>query len=93
MARAGLGEGWECLFSNDFDDKKAASYVANWGADHLVVKDVCKVKSRELPGEADLAWASFPCQDLSLAGDGAGLNGNRSGGFWPFWRLFGKFER
>ena len=32
-------------------------------------------------------WASFPCQDLSLAGAGAGLNGDRSGTFWPFWRL------
>jgi len=31
-----------------------------------------------------LAWASFPCQDLSLAGGGAGLKGNRSGTFWPF---------
>src|SRR5690606_25526217 len=34
-----------------------------------------------------LAWASFPCQDLSLAGYGKGLAGERSGVFWPFWRL------
>jgi DNA (cytosine-5)-methyltransferase 1 len=40
-----------------------------------------------LPGRADLAWASFPCQDLSLAGDYVGLKGERSGTFWPFWRL------
>jgi DNA (cytosine-5)-methyltransferase 1 len=40
-----------------------------------------------LPGRADLAWASFPCQDTSLAGDRAGLDGERSGTFWPFWRL------
>ena len=33
---------------------------------------------------ADLAWASFPCQDLSLAGAGAGLDGARSGAFWGF---------
>jgi DNA (cytosine-5)-methyltransferase 1 len=36
---------------------------------------------------AHLAWASFPCQDLSLAGGGAGLKGDRSGTFWPFWML------
>ena len=36
---------------------------------------------------ADLVWASFPCQDLSLAGGGAGLKGERSGTFWPFWDL------
>ena len=41
----------------------------------------------DLPGAADLAWASFPCQDLSLAGVGAGLKGSRSGTFWPFWEL------
>jgi DNA (cytosine-5)-methyltransferase 1 len=40
-----------------------------------------------MPGDVDLAWASFPCQDLSLAGGGAGLKGDRSGTFWPFWGL------
>lgn len=79
MARAGLGDGWRCLFANDFDERKAASYAANWGSDHLLVKDVAEVKVKDLPGEADLVWASFPCQDLSLAGDGAGLKGERSG--------------
>ena len=52
-----------------------------------MVEDVARVRVSALPGEADLAWASFPCQDLSLAGDGAGLKGNRSGSFWPVWRL------
>jgi DNA (cytosine-5)-methyltransferase 1 len=85
MARAGLGGGWRCLFANDFDEKKALSYAANWGAEHLLVEDVARVKVEALPGEADLAWASFPCQDLSLACDGAGLKGHRSGSFWPFW--------
>ena len=41
-------------------------------------------RPRDLPGLADLAWASFPCQDLSLAGAGAGLDGARSGAFWGF---------
>lgn len=90
MARAGLGEGWNCLFANDFDPKKAAAYCANWGDDHLHVGDVAKVKSDQLPGVPDMVWGSFPCQDLSLAGAGAGLSGNRSGTFWPFWRLVKK---
>jgi DNA (cytosine-5)-methyltransferase 1 len=87
MARAGLGDGWACLFANDIEPKKGASYAANWGDDHLTIEDVGKLKTTNLPGCADLAWASFPCQDLSLAGDGAGLKGERSGTFWPFWRL------
>lgn len=87
MARAGLGPEWECLLANDFDAKKGASYAANWGADDLRVGDVAALTTADLPGRADLAWASFPCQDLSLAGAGAGLKGERSGTFWPFWKL------
>lgn len=89
MARAGLGPGWECLFANDFDRKKSDSYRRNWGDAELVTRDVRDVTPKELiaRGRADLVWASFPCQDLSLAGAGAGLKGERSGTFWPFWDL------
>jgi DNA (cytosine-5)-methyltransferase 1 len=87
MARAGLGQGWKCLFANDFDFKKSATYRENWGGDVLLTKDVRQVELRDLPGAPDLIWASFPCQDLSLAGMGAGLRGDRSGTFWPFWEL------
>lgn len=87
MARAGLGKSWRCVFANDFDPKKGASYAANWGAKDLLVGDVAEVTTADLPGAVDLAWASFPCQDLSLAGAGAGLKGERSGTFWPFWKL------
>ncbi len=93
MAHAGLGDGWNCVFANDFDPMKAAAYAANWGGGHLVCGDVAKLTTADLPGVADLAWASFPCQDLSLAGDYAGLGrstaqiATRSGTFWPFWGL------
>ncbi|MBM3607920.1 MAG: DNA cytosine methyltransferase, partial [Alphaproteobacteria bacterium] len=87
MARAGLGAGWQCLFANDFDAKKRDAYVANWGSEHFRLEDIHKLTVKDLPGHADLAWASFPCQDLSLAGNGAGLKGARSGAFWGFWNL------
>ena len=87
MARAGLGANWSSLFANDIDPKKAACYAENWGGAALRVADIAALTGTDLPGHADLAWASFPCQDLSLAGSGAGLQGERSGTFWPFWRL------
>lgn len=88
MARAGLGIGWKCTFANEFDVKKTAVYEKNWQSrDVLKIGDVGKLTKQDLPGTADLAWASFPCQDLSLAGAGAGLKGDRSGTYWPFWRL------
>jgi DNA (cytosine-5)-methyltransferase 1 len=87
MARVGLGERWGCRFANDFDATKAATYAANFGDDHLRVGDVWALATADLPGRADLAWASSPCQDLSLAGARAGLEGRRSSAFWGFWAL------
>lgn len=84
MARAGLGPGWKCLFSNDIDEKKADAYRANWGDRELQLSSVVDIDATSLP-KATLVWASFPCQDLSQAGAGAGLEGHRSGTFWPFW--------
>jgi DNA (cytosine-5)-methyltransferase 1 len=88
MARAGLGKGWSCLFANDFDRKKGLTYQLNYPTgDVLRVDDVRKIKAADLPGHADLIWGSFPCQDLSLAGGGGGLKGERSGTFYPFWEI------
>jgi DNA (cytosine-5)-methyltransferase 1 len=92
MVRAGLGPRWTCLFANDFDFKKSAAYKENWTDKVLATKNVADVRASELSGTAGLAWASFPCQDLSLAGMGAGLRGDRSGTFWPFWRLMQKLK-
>ena len=87
MVKAGLGPAWNCLLANDICTKKAASYAENWGDEHLVIGDVNDLLPEDMPGHADLAWASFPCQDLSLAGNGAGLNGTKSGVFWGFWNI------
>ena len=87
MVRAGLGNAWNCVFANDFDHRKGRTYIENWGSTELLAADIKTLSSKDVPGRADLAWASFPCQDLSLAGGGAGLRGVRSGTFWPFWGL------
>lgn len=88
MARAGLGPGWSCAFANDLDPAKCRTYRANWdGGPELVEGDIHDIGVSDLPGTADLMWGSFPCQDLSLAGAGAGLVGGRSGAFHGFWRL------
>jgi DNA (cytosine-5)-methyltransferase 1 len=90
MARAGLGAQWSCLFANDIDPDKAVSYRANWGGADFVGGDLAGISPQDLPGRADLAWASFPCQDLSLAGGGRGMGAagdevkTRSGAFWLF---------
>lgn len=94
MVSAALKDNWQCKFANDFDQKKAETYKKNWIEHHNVLKvgDVRDVTPVDLPNEADLVWASFPCQDLSLAGGGAGLKGDRSGTFWPFIDLIRKLR-
>src|ERR1700722_6844422 len=93
MARLGLGDRWECILANEWCEKKRSAYTARFGTgnpkrcDELNPDDVAKLTSKDLPGHPDLVWASFPCQDLSLAGNGAGLKGARSGTFKPFCRL------
>ncbi|EPL1357669.1 TPA: DNA cytosine methyltransferase [Pseudomonas aeruginosa] len=90
MARAGLGDRWQCLFANDMDVVKASTYIRNWGAEHFDGRDIREVNVTDLKGCGDLAWASFPCQDLSVAGNGLGMGESgteeftRSGALWPF---------
>jgi DNA (cytosine-5)-methyltransferase 1 len=87
MARLGLGGRWRCLFANDFDPMKRAAYGANFGLYHHHGGDIHGLCASDLPHEqADLAWASSPCQDLSLAGGRGGLSARRSGAFFGFWR-------
>lgn len=86
LVRLGL-KGWKCLWAIDIDPKKCEVYVNNFGPDALVQGDIADVDESSIPGTADLAWASFPCQDLSLAGPRTGIYGNRSGVFWHFHRL------
>ena len=86
LARLGLGAGWECVLANDVCAKKAATYRANFGADHLKVQDVRTLGSTDLPA-AELWWASFPCQDHSSAGSRAGFAGHRGSLVFEITRL------
>lgn len=65
-------QGWRVVFANDIDPKKAEMYRDNWPNDsHLVVGDIHALKADEVPS-CTLFTASFPCNDLSIAGRWAG---------------------
>lgn len=86
MARLGLGMEWRCLLANDICEKKFGAYRENFKpTGEFICRDVSLLKLKDLQGKPTLAWASFPCQDLSLAGNQHGFNGARSSTFWPFW--------
>jgi DNA (cytosine-5)-methyltransferase 1 len=53
MARIGLGPGWKCTFANDDNHDgamKTPSYVANFGRGDLIVGDVARLTTSDLPG-------------------------------------------
>jgi DNA (cytosine-5)-methyltransferase 1 len=87
LATLGLRASWQCLWANDISPSKAAIYRANFGSGHFQLGDVAQIPAADLPRPAGMAWASFPCQDLSLAGWRKGLAAPRSGAFWAFWRI------
>ena len=93
LAGLGLGEAWECLWANDIDPRKVEVYEENFGAGSIRLDDVSNVKGAQIPGKAHLAWASFPCQDLSLAGWRRGMSAKHSGAFWEFWRIIGELRQ
>lgn len=85
LARAGMSAaGIETVWANDIDDVKRRLYTAQWGEDDLAFGDVFNVDADTVP-EADIAWASSPCTDLSLAGKRGGLiEGSESKAFFGF---------
>ena len=48
--------------------------------------NVCTLPTNELP-KIDIIYGGFPCQDISVAGAGKGLEGSRSGLFFEIMRL------
>ena len=84
LARLGLSRHFDIIWANDWDAGKCQTYRANFGSGELVEADIASFHGADLPPYPALAWASFPCQDLSLAGDRSGLAGQRSGTFYHF---------
>jgi len=78
--------GWTPVFANDISAKKLQVYAANFPPDRYRLGDIWELRAGDVP-DMDLAWASFPCIDVSLAGNRAGLNGKHSGAFWGLHRL------
>ena len=78
--------GWSVLYANDIKPFKRDMYRENFTEGHFDLRDVRDVSGDDIP-DVDLATASFPCMDLSLAGKREGLDGKHSGLFWEFSRV------
>ena len=89
LMRLGLErEGWTIGLANDIDQEKFEMYRAHFqdGTSHFLVGDIHNIHGADVP-QVTLATASFPCNDLSLAGGRRGLAGSQSSAFWGFVRI------
>ena len=77
------------VWANDICNKKAAVYCSNFKSNHFALDDIKNINGDNLP-YAHMSWASFPCQDLSLAGSLNGIDGERSGMVWEWLRVIGE---
>ncbi len=80
------------IWANDISEQKAAVYEANFGNEHFELGDIKDINGGDLPF-AHLSWASFPCQDLSLAGLLGGIHASRSGLVWEWLRVLDEMDR
>lgn len=78
--------GFDAVWANDIEPAKLSLYEKNFEARNFVLGDIRDIHGADIP-DIDLATASFPCTDLSLAGNRAGLKGEQSGLFWEFSRV------
>lgn len=86
LVSVGLDSWFRTIWANDIDTSKKEIFDHNIENISLLKKDIVAIEPFEVPS-ADLYWASFPCQDLSLAGNYKGLSGARSSLVHEFLRI------
>jgi DNA (cytosine-5)-methyltransferase 1 len=67
-------------------DKNCQQVLVKHWPDTPCYSDIKNLSSQDLP-EIDVITGGFPCQDISYAGKGAGIEGERSGHWKHYWRL------
>ncbi|MFK4473716.1 DNA (cytosine-5)-methyltransferase 1 [Paenibacillus sp. RC73] len=75
--------GYTLTFANDFDKRAAQAYAHNIG-DHAVCGDITSDDIQSQIPDADIIAGGPPCQDYSVAGTGAGEEGERGKLVWTY---------
>jgi DNA (cytosine-5)-methyltransferase 1 len=69
--------GFDIIWANELNANACKTYRENLDKE-IVEGDIWEVMD-DIPREADVVIGGFPCQDISVNGNGAGINGKRSG--------------
>jgi len=82
--------GMECKWQVEINDYAQKVLAKHWPAVHRE-RDIRECSARNLDW-VDVIAGGFPCQDISYAGLGAGLDGERSGLFFEAIRLVSELQ-
>lgn len=88
--------GWETICAVERDAYAAAILAQRQNDGFLrpfpIWSDVCSFDGKPWHGRADIISGGFPCQDISVAGSGGGIDGSRSGLWSQMARIVGEVE-
>jgi DNA (cytosine-5)-methyltransferase 1 len=72
-----INKGFEVIWANDFFPEAVETYKQNIG-DHIVLGDITKIDSSEIPDDFDILLGGFPCQGFSIANSKRSMNDQRN---------------
>ena len=79
-AFAGIKTLWSC----EYEEYQASIIKKKFGEDHGINRDI---RTYSNPTFVDIISGGFPCQDISVAGKGVGIVGERSGLWAEMYRV------
>lgn len=88
--------GWRTVCAVEQNEYAASVLVARQNDRTLppfpIWSDVCTFDGKPWKGLVDVVSGGFPCQDISVAGNGAGIDGERSGLWREMARIIGEVQ-
>ncbi len=69
--------GFEIIWANDFDVDSVKTYRRNFD-DHIVLGDIEKIRTNNMPDNPDVVIGGFPCQGFSIANLGRSVDDSRN---------------
>ncbi len=86
--------GFEIRWQVEIDPFASAVLAQHWPEVERFddVRAVGRIPRRSVPEPVDVLCGGFPCQDISVAGRGVGIDGERSGLWSEFDRLIGELR-
>ena len=86
--------GWRTVCAVEIEEYPRSILIARQNDGSLdpfpIWEDVCTFDGRPWRGRVDVVSGGFPCQDISAAGKGAGIDGERSGLWGEMARIIGE---